>query len=283
MVLAGVQLTRGALGLILSYHTLLTRIASDDQDHLYLVAEDDAVFNKDFVERLQQCVSALEAEDPRWDFLHLGYYDDDCSLAPLEGAGSRFLCRPIQVYGLFGAALKARGARKLLKDLPAKNLYVTDMKDRAALKNTAQQRVSMDHFDRSALLQFHQQAITHALAPQQSQKQMPCQLVFPDDTMAIGSPALPRHNLFPTDGEGVQESEEERQRRLLQNEPIVVYTSLSEREVLLPEIAKRGLALLLILALQMVCIIVILTGGEANFAASKQIPSIGYYIYPNAW
>ena len=21
----------------------------------------------------------------RWDFLHLGYYDDDCSLAPLEG------------------------------------------------------------------------------------------------------------------------------------------------------------------------------------------------------
>ena len=28
---------------------------------------------------------------------------------------------------------------------------------------------------------------------------MPCQLVFPDDTMAIGSPALPRQNLFPTD------------------------------------------------------------------------------------
>eukprot|EP00434_Breviolum_minutum_P022336 symbB.v1.2.019713.t1/scaffold1571.1/size154223/7 len=141
-----------------------------------------------------------------------------------------------------------------------------------------QQRVSMDHFDRSALLQFHQQAITHALAPQQSQKQMPCQLVFPDDTMAIGSPALPRQNLFPTDGEGVQESEEERpvaQRRLLQNEPIVVYTSLSERDVLVPEIAKRGLALLLILALQMVCIIVILTGGEAGqlFVEEPQTPN----------
>lgn len=116
-VVNGVQLTRGALGLILSYHTLLQRIASDDQDHLYVVAEDDAVFNKDFVERLQHCVKALESEDPRWDFLHLGYYDDDCSLAPLEGAGSRFLCRPIQVYGLFGAALKAQGARKLLEHL----------------------------------------------------------------------------------------------------------------------------------------------------------------------
>ena len=108
----------------------------------------------------------------------------------------------------------------------------------------------MEHFDRSALLQFHQQAITHALAPAQSQKQMPCQLVFPDDTMAIGSPALPRGQLFPPEGEA-QESEEERQRRLLQNEPIVVYTSLSDHEVLLPEIAKRGLAWLLALALQL--------------------------------
>ncbi|CAK8991267.1 unnamed protein product [Durusdinium trenchii] len=133
----------------------------------------------------------------------------------------------------------------------------------------------MEHFDRSALLQFHQQAITHALAPQQSQKQMPCQLIFPDDTMAIGSPALPRQNLFPADGEGLQESEEERQRRLLQNEPIVVYTSLSEQEVLLPEIAKRGLALLLVLALQMVCIIIILTGGEAHqlFVEGTSSPS----------
>ncbi|CAJ1379799.1 unnamed protein product [Effrenium voratum] len=137
-----------------------------------------------------------------------------------------------------------------------------------------QQRLRMDHFDRSSLLQFHQQAITHALAPQQSQKQMPCQLVFPDDTMAIGSPALPRGALFPAEGENVQESEEERQRRLLQNEPIVVYTSLSEQEVLLPEIAKRGLALLFVVAVQMVCIIVILTGGEASWLfESGETPS----------
>lgn len=32
---------------------------------------------------------------------------------------------------------------------------------------------------------------------------MPCQLIFPDDTMAIGSPALPRQNLFPADRRGV--------------------------------------------------------------------------------
>ncbi|CAK0861161.1 unnamed protein product [Prorocentrum cordatum] len=79
-----------------------------------------------------------------------------------------------------------------------------------------------DQFDRNASLQYHQQAITHALAPQQSQKQLPCQLVFPDDTMAIGSPAVARNALFPTERDGTQETEEERQRRLLQNEPIVV-------------------------------------------------------------
>eukprot|EP00931_Biecheleriopsis_adriatica_P071072 TRINITY_DN44927_c0_g1_i1.p1 TRINITY_DN44927_c0_g1~~TRINITY_DN44927_c0_g1_i1.p1 ORF type:complete len:224 (-),score=50.63 TRINITY_DN44927_c0_g1_i1:12-683(-) len=138
-----------------------------------------------------------------------------------------------------------------------------------------QQRVKMDQFDRNSLLQYHQQAITHALAPQQSQRQVPCQLVFPDDTMAVGSPAVPRGVLFPTDPEAAQESEEERQRRLFQNEPIVVYTSLSEQEVLLPEIAKRGLALLLFATLQAVCIIVILTGGEVNqlFESSSESPN----------
>eukprot|EP00405_Crypthecodinium_cohnii_P046255 CAMPEP_0206576940 /NCGR_PEP_ID=MMETSP0325_2-20121206/31046_1 /ASSEMBLY_ACC=CAM_ASM_000347 /TAXON_ID=2866 /ORGANISM="Crypthecodinium cohnii, Strain Seligo" /LENGTH=231 /DNA_ID=CAMNT_0054082243 /DNA_START=156 /DNA_END=852 /DNA_ORIENTATION=- len=98
-----------------------------------------------------------------------------------------------------------------------------------------QQRVNMAQFDRNALLQYHQQAITHALAPQQAQRQMPSQLVFPDDTMAIGSLAASRGggtgggNIFPTGPQQVQESTEDQQRRLLQSEPIVVYTSLSDR------------------------------------------------------
>ena len=33
----------------------------------------------------------------RWDFLHVGYYDDDCSLAPLDGPANQYLCRPVQV------------------------------------------------------------------------------------------------------------------------------------------------------------------------------------------
>merc|ERR1712137_780579 len=82
--------------------------------------------------------------------------------------------------------------------------------------------------------------------------------------MAIGSPAAARGALFPTDPENSQESEEERQRRLLQNEPIVVYTSLSEQRVLMPEIVRRAVALLLVIAIQAVCIIVVLTGGAGE-------------------
>eukprot|EP00747_Dinoflagellata_sp_TGD_P116937 gnl/TRDRNA2_/TRDRNA2_172487_c0_seq4.p1 gnl/TRDRNA2_/TRDRNA2_172487_c0~~gnl/TRDRNA2_/TRDRNA2_172487_c0_seq4.p1 ORF type:complete len:224 (+),score=37.42 gnl/TRDRNA2_/TRDRNA2_172487_c0_seq4:79-750(+) len=138
-----------------------------------------------------------------------------------------------------------------------------------------QQRVRMDAFDRQSLLLYHQQAITHALAPQHSQKQMPCQLVFPDDTMAIGAPAVPNRALFPTDREAAGETEEDRQRRLLQNEPIVVYTSLSDTRVLRPEIFKRGLALLLVIAVQSVCIVVILTGGSGDqfYGADTHTPT----------
>eukprot|EP00913_Durusdinium_trenchii_P012337 g11581.t1 len=117
-VVNGVQLTRGALGLILSYHTLLKRIAEGDQERresVYLVAEDDAVFAADLLERLRAAVQALQREDARWEFLHVGYYDDDCSLAPLASEARLYLCRPIQVYGLFGAVLRPAGARRLLE------------------------------------------------------------------------------------------------------------------------------------------------------------------------
>ena len=52
-----------------------------------------------------------------------------------------------------------------------------------------------------------------------------------------------------------------RQRRLLQNEPIVVDPCDCGVQVLLPEIAKRGLALLLILALQMAAELLLGLGG----------------------
>lgn len=146
-----------------------------------------------------------------------------------------------------------------------------------------QQRVMMSQFDRNALLQYHQQAITHALAPQQAQKQMPAQLVFPDDTMAIGSPAVSRGALFPSEADGSTETEEERQRRLLQNEPIVVYTSLSDQRVLMPEIVHRGVALLVVIVVQVISITFVLAGGIGdNFedvpAPTPSASQAGLYV-----
>mmetsp|Transcript_27239 Transcript_27239/g.90570 ORF Transcript_27239/g.90570 Transcript_27239/m.90570 type:complete len:302 (+) Transcript_27239:50-955(+) len=114
----GVHLTRGALGLILSYHTVLQRIAADTEDsHVYVVAEDDAFLPPDFVGRLGSCLAALGRADPAWEFLHVGYYDDDCSLCALVGEGADVLCRPVEIYGLFGAAIRPPGARALLRHL----------------------------------------------------------------------------------------------------------------------------------------------------------------------
>jgi len=117
-VVNGVYLTRGALGLILSYNTILKRIAADpDDEHIYAIAEDDAVPVEGFGPQLQRSLEALGRADPMWDFLHIGYYDDDCCLQPIEGEAKELLCQPVQVYGLFGAALRPRGARKLLQHL----------------------------------------------------------------------------------------------------------------------------------------------------------------------
>mmetsp|Transcript_22370 Transcript_22370/g.42171 ORF Transcript_22370/g.42171 Transcript_22370/m.42171 type:complete len:276 (+) Transcript_22370:54-881(+) len=117
-VVNGAHLTCGALGLILSYHTILQRIAADQtEESVYIIAEDDAVLADGFAKELRVCLEALHQADNRWDFVHLGYYDDDCSLAPLHGRANRVLCRPIQVYGLFGAALRPRGAARLLEHL----------------------------------------------------------------------------------------------------------------------------------------------------------------------
>lgn len=117
-VVNGGSLTRGALGLILSYHTILKRIAADpDEDHVHVICEDDAVFVDNFVGRMQESLDAVNQLDPRWDFLHIGYYDDDCRLKPLEGPYNHLLCEPLTVYGLFGSALRPAGARALLEHL----------------------------------------------------------------------------------------------------------------------------------------------------------------------
>uniref|UniRef100_A0A7S1AUQ7 Uncharacterized protein n=1 Tax=Noctiluca scintillans TaxID=2966 RepID=A0A7S1AUQ7_NOCSC len=137
-----------------------------------------------------------------------------------------------------------------------------------------QQRVRMDQFDRDSLLQYHEQAVTHVLAPQQSQRQIPCQLVFPDDTMAIGSPPIARGQLFASDHANTPDFEAEAQRRLVQNAPVVVYTSLSDWAELKQGVQWRGMLLLFTIAVQSILIIVELTGGMDQFVFGYEDASL---------
>lgn len=138
------------------------------------------------------------------------------------------------------------------------------------------QRVRMDAFDRDAPLMFHQQAITHALAASRgAQKQMPTQLVFPDDTMTVGFPPAPLGNRDDTRNNSAENSETEEQRQQrLQNEPVVVYTSLSDLRTLAPKITGIGLASLLCIACQSVCMVTTLSGSSfLDFYSDIDVPT----------
>ncbi|CAK0874650.1 unnamed protein product [Prorocentrum cordatum] len=75
----GYVLTRGAIGLACSLHEALRRIAQDtDEQHVYLLCEDDATFAPDFSAAFSALLAATEAHDPHWEVLHVGY-DPRCT------------------------------------------------------------------------------------------------------------------------------------------------------------------------------------------------------------
>lgn len=89
--------------------------------------------------------------------------------------------------------------------------------------------------------------------------------------------------MFPTDAEGQQETEEERQRRLLQNEPIVVYTSLSDSRELLPMVRMRGWILVPAVATQVLCALLVLSGAGGGDLSQDGEPTpspdqVGLYV-----
>ncbi|CAK0840631.1 unnamed protein product [Prorocentrum cordatum] len=47
----------------------------------------------------------------------VGYYDDDCTVRSLEGPAGTVFSVPLQIFGLFGAAVRPPGARSLLRHL----------------------------------------------------------------------------------------------------------------------------------------------------------------------
>ncbi|CAE7938322.1 hypothetical protein AK812_SmicGene38879 [Symbiodinium microadriaticum] len=83
----GYILTRGAIGLALSMHEALERIALDkEDDHVYLLCEDDAMFAPSFTEEWRRLLHATRLQDPQWEVLHLGFHAACTTIRSCGGA-----------------------------------------------------------------------------------------------------------------------------------------------------------------------------------------------------
>ena len=115
------SLTRGAVGLAVTFHAELTRVAAcADDARVFLIAEDDAAFVADFGARFDAALAALDAHDPAWDFLQVGYFGDDRTFAKpdiKDKAVRKLIAVPENVAGTGGIAFRPPGARNVLRSL----------------------------------------------------------------------------------------------------------------------------------------------------------------------
>lgn len=82
----GSKLTRGAVGLWLTWHRVLTHIAESGNNHTcFLVVEDDAEYTNHFCESLDEVLLALDMRDRAWTACVVGYIRSKTRLRPLFG------------------------------------------------------------------------------------------------------------------------------------------------------------------------------------------------------
>lgn len=122
----GVYMTRGAIGLWLSWHAALSRIVEEDAAGgcCYLLAEDDATYSEDFRERLVALFIELDEYDPYWDAVQVGYFADEREVIQIEcsnQAGKRKLqhiVQPVWACGTAGVIINGvHGAKCLLRTM----------------------------------------------------------------------------------------------------------------------------------------------------------------------
>ncbi|CAE7573186.1 unnamed protein product [Symbiodinium natans] len=128
----GYILTRGAIGLSMSMHEVCDMIALDkDEDHVYLLCEDDAVLSPHFTEEFTRLLHATKLHDPWWEVIHVGFHAA-CTTIRSCGRPSCMLgheaeCpvgRPAELFGCYGLALRPSGARALCQRLFPVSLQV---------------------------------------------------------------------------------------------------------------------------------------------------------------
>ncbi|KAF4647718.1 hypothetical protein FOL47_004264, partial [Perkinsus chesapeaki] len=145
-----------------------------------------------------------------------------------------------------------------------------------------QERLDGASVDRSVPFRYHQQAIvTGRSLPLPSGihrrgGEVPTQVNFPDNSITLGLPCHSVKSMLPSLGSSSRsnadrtrddrrphtdnESEEERSRRIA-NEPVLVYTSLSDSRLVASSISKSITWALMIAAFQTALVVIAVTGG----------------------
>eukprot|EP00397_Hematodinium_sp_SG-2012_P052855 GEMP01062753.1.p1 GENE.GEMP01062753.1~~GEMP01062753.1.p1 ORF type:complete len:217 (+),score=29.29 GEMP01062753.1:78-728(+) len=115
----------------------------------------------------------------------------------------------------------------------------------------------------------HQQAISHAVTLERDHgrrrgslsKRLPTQLVFPDMTSCIGSTVskgiFPRSSPVNASDERSEDSQQQ-----LQNEPLVVYTTMSNPALLRPILVRKCGIWVVLAGAQSICMFLVLAGEK---------------------
>jgi len=114
----GMSLTRGALGLLLTWKGLLDRTMVELSAHeCALIAEDDACYAPLFQEALMEVMEELDQYDPRWEAAQVGYYPNTSKLIALDPVGGApaptKIGQPLLSFGCVGVLVRAWGATRL--------------------------------------------------------------------------------------------------------------------------------------------------------------------------
>lgn len=110
------QMTRGAVGCFLSHYTVYKELIEDNDNDIYLIFEDDATFNRDFVESV---FHTLNDAPENWDVIVLGKHR---LAGESVNEGTDLLLKPSGFWGTFGYLINKKGAQKIVEEVDTRKM-----------------------------------------------------------------------------------------------------------------------------------------------------------------
>jgi GR25 family glycosyltransferase involved in LPS biosynthesis len=110
------QLTRGAVGCFLSHYTLYKKLLADNENDVYLIFEDDAVFGQNVTQLVK---NSMQEAPPDWEIILLGKHR---LAGELVNEGNTSMVKPSGFWGTFGYIVNKRGAAAIVNEVDAEKM-----------------------------------------------------------------------------------------------------------------------------------------------------------------